>query len=129
MFGKLDMFRLSSGLAQHASARQGEIARNVANADTPGYRARDTVSFEDAFRAAQMGGGQKATRAGHSQSGLENGLVINTVDAPSGVSPNGNTVSLESEMMKSSQARHDHELALSVYRSSMSILRASIGRR
>ncbi|ACL59392.1 flagellar basal body rod protein [Methylobacterium nodulans ORS 2060] len=31
--------------AQHLSARQATVAGNIANADTPGYRARDVVPF------------------------------------------------------------------------------------
>lgn len=129
MFKNLEMFRLTSGLAHHATAQQGEIARNIANADTPGYRARDTVSFEEAFRSMHADKALKATREGHVDFGTASQAAIKTVDAPGATSPNGNTVSLETEMMKASQSRHQHELALSVYKSSMSILRTSIGRR
>ena len=44
------------------------------------------------------------------------------------VRPVGNTVSLETEMMKAVEVRHDHEMALSVYQTSLGILRTSLGR-
>ena len=44
-------------------------------------------------------------------------------------SPNGNSVSLEAEMVKTAEVRHEHEMSLGIYRSAMDILRTSIGRR
>jgi flagellar basal-body rod protein FlgB len=43
--------------------------------------------------------------------------------------PNGNTVSLEQEMVKAASARQDHEMALAIYRNTSSIIRASLGRQ
>ena len=42
--------------------------------------------------------------------------------------PNGNTVSLEDQMMRSADARQSHDLALGVYRKTMDIMRNSLGR-
>lgn len=128
MFENLDIFRMANGLARHATTRQEVIARNVANADTPQYRAKDVRSFAEAFETAQSTH-LRATREGHITA-QESGLNwIGEVDASDEASPNGNTVSLEAEMMKSSETKHQHELALSIYRSSMTILRTSIGRK
>ena len=44
MFNGLAILKTASALAGHASARQAVIARNIANADTPGYR-RKTIDF------------------------------------------------------------------------------------
>ncbi|ALI55659.1 FlgB family protein [Celeribacter marinus] len=129
MFENLDIFRLTSGLARHSTARQELVAKNVANADTPGYRARDTVTFSDAFQASEGAAQLRATRTGHVTNTGAHSPLLETTDSPDPSSPNGNTVSLETEMMKAAQTRHQHELALSVYKSSMSILRASIGKR
>ena len=55
MFEKPEVLTLASSLAAHAAERQSAIARNVANADTPGYR-RKTVSFEaEMARGAETG--------------------------------------------------------------------------
>ena len=43
-------------------------------------------------------------------------------------SPNGNTVSLEQEMVKMADVRKDHEMALAIYRNASGILRASLGK-
>ena len=42
--------------------------------------------------------------------------------------PNGNSVSLEAEMVKAVEVRQQHEMALAIYRSSSNVVRASLGR-
>jgi flagellar basal-body rod protein FlgB len=64
--------RIDSALGIHAEAlalraRRAELlASNLANADTPGYKARD-VDFQSALRQWQQGGGVPVatTNAGH----------------------------------------------------------------
>ena len=57
MFEKLELTRMAQALASHAGTRMGVIAENVANADTPGYKAKDIGSFA-AIWAAEGGGMQ-----------------------------------------------------------------------
>ena len=45
------------------------------------------------------------------------------------MSPNGNNVSLEGEMLSAAGVRKDHDLALTIYRSSLGLFRTSLGRR
>lgn len=130
MFGKLEIFRMSQGLAMHAAQRQATIAQNVANADTPGYRARDMMSFADTY-APQDAGTMRSTRAGHMHgaTGPHQVIAAEEVLRPGAASPNGNTVSLETEIMASAEAKGDHDLALSVYQSSLRIMRSSLGKQ
>ena len=55
MLEKIGILNLATDKARHAAARQEVAARNVANADTPGYRARDVTEFnaelDPGFRA------------------------------------------------------------------------------
>lgn len=127
MFENLSLFQTAGGMARHAVSRQEVIAKNIANADTPGYRAKDIVSFADAYQAEPQTG-LRATRFGH-VGNLEHKGAFQLSDPPGASSPNGNTVSLEIEMMKATEVRHQHDLALSVYKSSLNILRSSLGRK
>ena len=129
MFDNLDIFRMASGLARHASNRQETIARNIANADTPEYRAKDIESFSESVQTSKFDNEMRSTRVGHLVHEAAFSMRNREFDAPGASSPNGNTVSLETEMMKAVEARHQHEMALSVYKSSMNIIRGSIGRR
>ncbi len=127
MFDKLEIFRMAQGLAVHSAARQAAIAENIANADTPGYRARDVAPFEQSYRAGTEGA-MRATRPGHfsgapESSSLDLSLVNST---PSGAtSPNGNSVSLEQQMMEASEAKGRHDRALAIYKSALNIVRTS----
>ena len=128
MFEKPEIMGMAAAMAANASTRISAIAQNVANADTPGYRAKDAANFGETYRASSdflM----KATRKGHLGSATP--VTGDPLSARSGghLSPNGNNVSLEDEMMRAAGIRQDHETALTIYKTSLNILRASIGRR
>jgi len=124
MIQDMTIFQLASGMTRHASNRQATVAENIANADTPGFKARDLVPFEESF-AAQSALGLRGTRAGHMTTRSET-VFTN----PFGVeSPNGNTVSLESEMMRMTEIRQSHDMAVGIYQKSLQIMRTSMGRK
>jgi len=121
MFDSLEILRMSQAFATHAGTRQQAIARNIANADTPGYQARDAIAFPAYF--------QRLT-ASRSVEGLRQdpGALIRTDAHPASRAPDGNTVSLEHEMMRGVEARQQHEMALGIYSMARDLLRSSIGR-
>lgn len=123
----LTILNTASAMAAHAVERHSLIARNIAHADTPGYRAQDLRSFVDSYREV-TDSGMRSPRSGQSFSAHRNLDLQTDIIADSPVAPNGNSVSLEHEMVRMAENRHQHELALSVYRSSMNILRTSLGR-
>lgn len=125
MFEKLELTRMAQALAAHSGARMAVIAQNVAHADTPGYKAQDLPGFDKVF--AEQGGDMRATRPGHLQA-MSTGAALVPERAPGREAPNGNTVSLEGEMVKSVEARQSHEMALAIYRATSDVIRASLGR-
>lgn len=127
MFETLDVFRMAGAMARHAGSRQAVVAANIANADTPGYRARDVEPFTEAF-AAPAAPDLRMTRAGHQSSAGPAGS-LRTVDSPGPSSPNGNTVALETEMFRSVDAKRQYDRALAIYRASLDLIRSSLGRR
>lgn len=127
MFERPEILKLASSLAAHAAERQALVAENVANADTPGYVAKDVGDFASVYR---FNGdlGMNQTRPGHI--GRTNSLSAARESAAGAeTSPNGNSVSLEIEMVKSAEVQREHNLAIAVYGKSLDILRASLGRR
>ncbi len=133
MFENLKVFQMSSAMAQHAAARQTVVAENVANADTPGYQARTVASFTETYDAetgyaAQPG--QRATRSAHLH-GQASGVAPDIREAPDQgtMSPNGNSVSLETEMLQAADVKRQHDRALMIYKGGLDLLRASLGRR
>ena len=124
MFPKLELTRMAQGLAAHAGARVELVARNVAHADTPGYRAQDLPDFAAVW---QQGEPLRATRPGHLTDRV-GPAPARPVDDLRFAAPNGNTVSLEAEMVKSAGARQMHDMALSIYRATSDIVRLGLGR-
>ena len=106
----------SSGLKAQ-SARLRHVSENIANADTPGYRARDVADFQETWRNTTA-----EARMGRAE------MPMRVIDAGTPSSPNGNSVSLEFEMLRGIEAQRAHSRAMRVYGSAMTILRASIGR-
>lgn len=127
MFEKLEITAMSQAMASHAGARLGVIARNVANADTPGYRTQDVDDFATVWRAASEDG-MRATRPGHAGTSSTGAADDSHIVRGHGA-PNGNTVSLEAEMVKAVETRQQHDMALAIYRGTSEVIRASLGRR
>jgi flagellar basal-body rod protein FlgB len=127
MFDTLDVFRMANAMARHAGSRQAVVAANIANADTPGYRARDVAAFADTY-AAPVTPDLRMTRAGHMALAGPAGSP-RIIDSPGPSAPNGNTVALETEMFRSVDAKRQHDRALSIYRASLDLIRSSLGRR
>jgi flagellar basal-body rod protein FlgB len=53
---------------------------------------------------------------------------LESIERPSTGSPNGNTVSLEDELMRGAKSQHDHELAISIYRSTLTMMKTAVGK-
>lgn len=117
---------LLAGLAQRLDflgARSSVIAENIANADTPGYAARDLEkpNFGDLTRTAAL----RVTDPKHIAASPGAGAAsFRAVSAPDGdASLSGNQVSLETQAMKLSETRQDYALASSLYRKGLAMLR------
>lgn len=126
MFENLDIFKMSSAMASYAGKRQAIVAENVANSDTPDYKARRLPSFADVVDAPPEG--QKATRAGHLHGTGSIQAHVGVVTERGDPAPDGNTVSIEREMLEAVNVKREHDRALSIYRSAMKILHTTVGR-
>jgi flagellar basal-body rod protein FlgB len=125
MFEKLGILSLATDKARHAAARQEVAARNMANADTPGYRAQDVTDFK-----AEVGAGFTARRTHPAHFDFSTPTrAWREIDAGGAADPNGNTVSLDEEVLRSVQAERDHSRAISVYQATLGVLRSGLGRR
>ena len=123
----LAVFRLSGDMARHAGNAQAQIARNIANADTPNYRAKTLEAFDPEIGKAGPRVEMAKTRPAHvGRADMTKGARL--IDRGSEPSPNGNSVSLEEELLSSSEALGDHRKALAIYGHALSVLRSAIGR-
>lgn len=125
---ELTIFQTAGAMARHAGARQAVVARNIANADTPGYRARTIAPFAETYRTTTTSISARTSRPGHIIGSSSTASRIEMKDSASEPSPNGNTVSIEEEMMNSIEITREHTRALAIYRHAMTVLRVTVGR-
>ena len=116
-----------SGLSarmQHLSRRTAVIAENIANADTPGFVARDVSEpSRSKAQSLRVSDPRHVTHAGGSSQ-------TRIVAAPDGEAAiNGNEVSLETQMMKLAETRGDYQLVSSVYKKALDMIRLAAGGR
>src|SRR5690606_4168516 len=112
--------------------RQTLLAENIANSETPGYRGRDLAPFSIADAARPASGVSVATRATNARhfsvagsgSASSGARALNSFE----VTPEGNGVTLEDEMMKLSTNQMDYQAATTLYTRSMRLLKIALGK-
>jgi flagellar basal-body rod protein FlgB len=113
------------------SARQDVLSQNVANADTPGYSARDIkpIDFKDILKGeTETAPGLTITDPRHIAIAPNSASSFEDADAPDTESnPTGNTVSLEQEMIKVADTQAQYQAAANLYSKAMGMLRTAIG--
>ncbi len=100
------------------SLRQNTIADNIANIDTPGYRAR-SVDFESALSSA-LGSGDPAAR-------LAGGVGVTTAMTGTPVGPNGNNVDLRKETMAAMQTVFQYQTITRAVSDRLALVRTAAG--
>ena len=128
MFEGIELFNLVRASTSHSARHNTIVARNIANADTPGFKAGDLQSFAESYRQNQTTP-IRATRAGHITHPAWSHSLAREFTSDSQPSPNGNSVSLEEEMFKLAEVKRQHELSVGIYQSAMKLMRTSIDRR
>jgi flagellar basal-body rod protein FlgB len=126
MLSGIDLFRVAADRMRYLTERQSVIGRNVANADTPGYKALDVTPFVPGAPAQ----GQLAltcTQPGHIAPASNSTVAPQTVAASLyGEKPDGNSVSIEEQMVKSADVANAFSLASAAYAKGVSLMKISI---
>lgn len=121
---------------KHLADRQRVIAQNIANSETPGFKAREmrepdfsTLLPKDAGKPAvarpsvTLSSGMSALGA-HQTMG---GSIMLDADT-SETKPDGNNVALEDQLLKMGQIQADFATMAGLYRKQLGLLKAAIGR-
>ncbi len=109
--------------------RQSVLAQNVANADTPGYTAKDVKapSFAQLVSGAAAQLPMAVTDPGHITPVSDGAGFKITTQKPPERSLNGNSVQLEDQMMKISDTANDYALTTSLYRQQLGLIKLALG--
>ena len=140
----IPLFAMLKSRLGYLSERQKVIAQNVANADTPEYQPRDLKAYTFQASLAQQTTGQAyrggpvsqaaggiqmlATSPAH-MAPLKPASVWRSPEGPdSETTLDGNSVTLEDQMLKMTDARMNYDAAVSFYQKSMALLKTSTRR-
>ena len=128
---KFPVFRMMSGKMRWLAARQGVLAQNVSNADTPKYRPLDLkeLNFRDPDAASPFRVELARTHEAHlARTGEKLDFRSDRQKDTYETLPTGNAVVLEEQLMKVAQNRHDYELITQLYRKHVQMFRIALGR-
>lgn len=126
----ISIFQALADKMRWHQARQGVLAENIANADTPGYVERDLTPFalggETRSVATVTTAATNPLHFSVSSGGDTGGFGAQS--APFEITPSGNGVTLEDEMMKLSGNEMDYQAVTALYTRSLGIIRTALGR-
>lgn len=134
---KLDdmpLFAMLKGRLGYINERQRVIAENVANADTPGFVARDLKPFSFKAQVEATSGLRPVTPAATNAAHLSgtipqrsgSGANFKAIATPdSETTLDGNQVVLEEQMIKMTEARMNYEAAVGFYQKSLNLIRTA----
>lgn len=132
----LPLFNVMRAKMQYHSARQGVLAQNIANADTPGYQAKELAAPD--FKSIATGTHSTSrknlpmalTQPGHMGGRMAGASAfieekrLSTYER----NPNGNNVSLEEETMLVSRNQAEYQKVLGLYRKSIDLFKMALGK-
>tara|TARA_R110000787_G_scaffold63679_3_gene143313 strand:- start:43628 stop:44035 length:408 start_codon:yes stop_codon:yes gene_type:complete len=123
---KLSLFSAVKTRLKWLTQRQEVLAQNIANADTPRYRASDLkpFNFRDILRQEKVQINMSVTNASH-ELGRRKRIRDFSSEIernPFETSPNGNAVILEEQMAKVNETQTKHKLATQLYKKHLSMI-------
>jgi flagellar basal-body rod protein FlgB len=101
------------------------LAKNIANAETPNFKARD-FEFNDVLKR-EIGMGKLAlTNEGHLSVGSSNGSGSLTYEVPLNPSADGNTVEMSVQQAKFGRAAGEYQATLTILEGRISGIRKAL---
>lgn len=125
---------------KNLSERQRTIAENVANSETPGFKARKVENPDFSSLVAAYGESGGKPRVGRPQIQISSSMAALGVRPPQAggavvlerditeTKPDGNNVTLEDQLLKMGAVQSDFAAMTNLYRKQLGLLKAAIGR-
>jgi flagellar basal-body rod protein FlgB len=118
-----DFFALAARRLDYIDQRQRVLAQNIANANTPNYQARDLSPFEALLQAGTVAPAR--TDPGHLGGGAQAASLI--LQPTSERAPDGNTVSVESQLTKVADDETSANLVSNLWKTTMGMYLTALG--
>ena len=132
---KIKVFQMAGTNMKYLGQRQELLAQNIANANTPNYQAKDLKPLD--FDKLLTTGNARSTSAftlatthkAHFPGAGDSAGMIGDEDEsePFEITPRGNKVVLEQEVMKASKNSMNYQMTTSIYRKMMQMMKTAIG--
>lgn len=126
---------------QWLHSNQSVLSQNIANADTPGYKAQQLEKQDFSGLVDDLAGGgansmrtssatrMQATNARHMTPGGTMADSADVKDRKGGEeSPSGNSVVLEEEMLKVADNQMQYGMVVNLYKKNMGLLKIALGK-
>jgi|APHig6443717497_1056834.scaffolds.fasta_scaffold02829_7 flagellar basal-body rod protein FlgB len=126
----IQLFEVASKQAEWLSVRQKVVATNIANANTPEYRARDVTPFETVLKSsyAAMARTNPAHLTGDTLGSDKVGVEEEGLNQEIGIQESGNTVALATELAKTGEIKRQHDLNTQLVKSFHSMMMTVVAR-
>jgi len=138
--GRIPLFSLVSQRLAFLGERQEVLGLNVANADTPGYQARDVDegSFQDFLRSTVAPVSLAVTDRAHMTVATARPPAVGSsssngareVEQPGAPEPgaDGNNVDLEEQVIRITENAAEYQMVSTIYRKQADLIRTALGR-
>lgn len=120
--------------------RQRVIAENVANSETPGYKARTVEAPDFSSLVDGQSGSSGTPHVAHPHVELSSSMTALGATAPqaggrivldgntSETKPDGNDVTLEDQLLSLGQVQQDYAAMTNLYRKQMALMKTAVGK-
>lgn len=134
---------LMTGIGQsmkHLAERQRVIAENIANNETPGFKAKTVEKPDFSSLVNQYGGSRGVPRVARPHIALSSGMTALGARPPSGGShiildsnttetkPDGNNVTLEDQLLTMGEVQANFAAMTNLYKKQQGLMKTAIGR-
>ncbi len=121
---------------RHLSERQRVVAQNIANSETPGFKAREVEAPDFGNLVGDAAGPRRVARP---RVQITSGMAVLGANQPlagritldkdiTETKPDGNNVTLEEQLLKMGQIQADFTALTNLYRKQMSLMKAAVGK-
>jgi flagellar basal-body rod protein FlgB len=122
---QIGIFDLAARRLTWADKRQELLAQNIANANTPGFQARDLQPFAVSLTQAS-GAGLVRTQPNH-LSGVGGDATHEITVRPPARALDGNAVSLDEQLVKVADTETTQSLVTTIYKKYLSLFSMALG--
>jgi flagellar basal-body rod protein FlgB len=134
--GRIHLFALAMDRMAWLDRRQQVLAENIANSDTPSFKPSDLKPLDTAkaLGKSAVGGTLPPTvtnpmHIGAGEAGRGGAPIASERERhPYETTPSGNAVVIEEQMVKVAETQADFQMATSLYRKYMDMLKLALGR-